>query len=60
MRGTRLPVGATVAYEVWVKKDPRRHWTVQARSPVDAKRKVLSWGDTFTLYELDAVKKETT
>ena len=59
MKPTRLPAGATAPYEVWVKKEPRRHWTVSARNQVDAKRKVLAWGDEFNMRDLDAVRKET-
>lgn len=58
MKAYRLPAGKTVPYDVWVRKDPKQHWTVQARSQSDAKRIIRNLGHSFTLYELDAVRKE--
>ena len=57
---SRLPAGVTVSFDVWLRKDPKRHRTVQARSPANAKKRLLrSFGDPFTLHELDAVRRDT-
>lgn len=58
MRGTRLPAGVTVPYDVWVRKEPTTHWTVQARSQTEAKKIIRNLGHALTEYELDAVRRE--